>query len=84
MKRHNSHWHGYVVLVQTDGVVSKCISLQKGFCKIAGPEKMPGFLVHPVSSRLGGRAATGATQVVEQHPADISMLIIELCLSAFI
>lgn len=45
---------------------------------------MPGFLVHPVSSQLGGRATTGATQVVEQHPADLSMLVIELCLSAFI
>lgn len=44
---------------------------------------MPGFLVHPVSSRLGGRATPGATQVVEQHPADLSMLVIELCPSAF-
>lgn len=86
MKRHSSRWHGCVVLVQIDGVVSKCISLQEGFCGIAGAEKLPGFLFRPVSSLLGGAEPPPELQVVEQLlevPACWSLGWC-LCLSAFI
>jgi len=32
MKRHGSHWHGWVVLVQIDGVGRKDVGLQEGLC----------------------------------------------------
>lgn len=78
MKRHSSHWQGCVALVQIDGVVSKCISLQEGICRIAGAEKMPGFRFPPTSSLLGGTELPLEPPVVEQLPVDPSMLVIEL------